>query len=49
MAGFEKTTLVLLDSDIFPDEDVTIIEKQMADIMDSATEFLLSTLQLLAE
>jgi hypothetical protein len=49
MAGFEKTMLVLLDSDIFPEEDVTIIEKQMADIMDSATEFLLSTLQLLAE
>jgi hypothetical protein len=48
MAGFETTSIILQSCDLFPNEDPLAIENEMKETMESATEFLLSTLQLLS-
>jgi hypothetical protein len=49
MAGFTKTSILLLDADLFPEEKAKEVETNMDEIMENATEFLLSILQLLSE
>ena len=49
LAGFTKTSILLLDADLFPEEKAKEVETNMDEIMENATEFLLSILQLLSE